>query len=309
MACRRPGGLVLAFGLVLAAASPAPAGPENPARRIVSLVPSITELLFVLGAGEQLLGVTSFCTWPEAARAVTVVGGGIAQTVSIESIVSLRPDLVYVSGAGQESIMETLRRLGVRVELVDPQNLEDTLGSFLAIGDQTGHRAAAEALVAEVRRRLAELAQRLDGRPRPRVFYQVWDEPRLSAGPETILAAVIRAAGGENLFDDVRERWPQVSEEAIVIRRPEVILAPDYHGPRLSVDSLAATPAWRDLPAVRHGRVHQLDGDIISRSGPRIAEAIRRVARLLHPDLAAELEESWVPPVPIPTAPPAEAGP
>jgi iron complex transport system substrate-binding protein len=122
---------------------------------------------------------------------------------------------------------------------------------------------------------------------RPRVFYQVWDRPLMTAGPESFVGELIETAGGRNVFADVGSLYPRVSPEAVIRRDPDVILAPDHHGEPVSAEMLAARPGWEAIRAVRRRRVHTIDGDLVSRPGPRLVQGLEIIARLLHPERLA----------------------
>jgi iron complex transport system substrate-binding protein len=260
---------------------------ETP-NRIVSLVPSVTEILFAIGAGDQVVGVTRYCNYPPAATRRTVVGGAVAKTVNIERIVALRPDLVLSSTSGQQAVNRTLRRLDITVRANDPQSIEAALEDMRAIGRAVGRDQAAHDLVRRLRDQMAEIERRVrrhTDAEAPRVFYEVWDQPLITAGRTTFIHELIERAGGVNIFGDLDEQYPQVSVEEVIGRDPTVILGPDHHGSLLTAQQLRERPAWQSVSAVRAGRVHLLDGDIISRSGPRIGEALARVAAAIHPEL------------------------
>jgi iron complex transport system substrate-binding protein len=252
----------------------------------VSLAPSLTEVLFAIGAGDHVVGVTDLCDRPPAVRGLPRVGGITSATLRLEAVVALRPDLVVAIGSDQEAAVEALAGLGLRVEVVPSASLGDVLEAARRLGEMTGRRAEGSALaaglgarVAAVRRGVANLAQE----DRPRVFFEVWDRPLMTAGPGTFLGEMVEMAGGDNVFADVEGRWVAVSPEAVLARDPEVVLTARRPGGPAGVADFAARPGWARLSAVRRGRVHALDGDLVSRPGPRLAEALEQVARYLHP--------------------------
>ncbi len=292
-ACAWPA--VLAALLVAAAAAA-----DGPPQRIVSLVPRVTETLFVIGAGPQVVGVTQFCTWPPAAQRRKVLGGAVGATINVEAIVALAPDLVLASVDGQDAAITALRRLGIAVETVDPRSIDELLASFRSLGVQVGHAAEGAELADWLAARLArvEAAVGALGQPAPRVFYHVWDEPLMTASSHTFLGELIRRSGGRHLFPELTEDYPQISEEVLLARDPQVIIGPSYHADQLDLARLRARPALAATTAVREGRVVVLDGDVLSRGGPRLAEALRLMAVAVHPDLAATLSEAMLPALP-----------
>lgn len=292
-ACMWPAALAV---LLLARAVAADQLPQ----RIVSLVPRVTETLFVIGAGSQVVGVTQFCTWPPAAQTRKVLGGAVGATINVEAIVALNPDLVLASVDGQDAAITALRRLGIAVETVDPRSIEEVLTSFRSLGALVGRAAAGAALADWLALRLAnvEAAVASLGKPAPRVFYHVWDEPLMTTSSRTFLGELIRRGGGRHLFPELTEDYPQISEEALLARDPQVIIGPSYHAEQLRLARLQTRPALAATTAVREGRVVVLDGDVLSRGGPRLAEALRLMAVAMHPELAAVLSEPMLPDLP-----------
>jgi len=131
---------------------------------------------------------------------------------------------------------------------------------------------------------VTDVVSTLPEEERPTVFYEVWHEPLMTAGPSTFIGQMIELAGGRSIFDDVSEEWPQVSAEAVVERNPAVILGPDSHSDQLTADAIAARPGWSEIDAVQNGRIYLLDGDMVSRPGPRLAQALEEMAKALYPD-------------------------
>lgn len=264
------------------------AAPEGGAQRIVSLAPSLTETLFALGAGARVVAVTDLCDVPAAARELPKVGGLTSSNLHLESIVAARPDLVVSVGLNQEEAVASLRRLGIPVVVVPAdEGLGEAVAAVRRLGELAGRADAAEALAGELERRLAAVDRALAGlspAARPRVYFEVWDRPLMTAGPDTFLGEIVERAGGANVFADVRGRYVQVSPEAVLARDPEVILTAERQGGPRGAADFAARPGWSSVGAVAAGRVHLLDGDLVSRPGPRVVEALERTAALLHPD-------------------------
>jgi iron complex transport system substrate-binding protein len=257
-------------------------------KRIVSLAPSNTEILFAVGAGDQVVGLTKYCSYPpEASAGRTVIGGFTANSVSVEKILALQPDLVVAAGSSHRSVIEALEQAHVTILALDAQNLDGIYKNILLAGQVTGHTSQAGKLVDDMKRRVAAVSAKVQTIPageRPKVFYEVWDEPLMTAGPATFIHQVIELAGGSNIFADAAEEYPRVSPEVVIERNPDVILGPSSHGDALVASKIAARPGWRPIRAVRQGRVAIVDGDLISRAGPRIVDALESVAKLLYPN-------------------------
>jgi iron complex transport system substrate-binding protein len=254
--------------------------------RIISTAPSNTEILFAVGAGSQVVGVTTQCNYPPEAGARDKIGGFALQTISTERIVGLRPDLVLTTGRIQQPLSESLRKLGLAVLSYDAQTLDEVIRNVRVIGQATGHAAEAEALAVGLERRRERVRSRFAELPeanRPRVFFLVSEDPLMTAGGKTFAGQMLDLAGGRNVFADVDQQFPRVSEEEIVRRNPAVILTWERaHGePRR--EQIAQRPAWGQIDAVRNNRVLTIDDDLISRPGPRLLDGLERMADLLHP--------------------------
>lgn len=256
--------------------------------RIISLAPAATEILFAIGAGSQVVGVTEYCNYPpEAAKGREIVGGYSAESVSVEKIVALQPALVFADGVAHKPTGAALETAGMRVFFLDPKDMAGVYADILAAGALTGNTAQAEKVVADMKARVAKVSATvatISQDQRVKVFYEVWDEPLMTAGPTTFIGQVIGLAGGVNIFADVEEQYPMVSSEAVVARAPQVILGPSSHVEGLTAEKIAARPGWAGLEAVKAGRVVIVDGDIISRAGPRLVDALEAVARGIYPE-------------------------
>jgi iron complex transport system substrate-binding protein len=260
---------------------------EAKPERIVSLLPSNTEILFAVGAGDQVVGVTSYCDYPEQATTREQVGGITNKTLSVEAIVALEPDLVLASGS-QDEIIPVLVEAGLIVIALDPTTFDDIFANIEMVGQATGHADQAATLTADLRSRVEAVKAKVDAIPadsRPTVFYEVWHDPLMTAGPNTFIGQLIELGGGQSIFDDVNEDWPEVSAEVILERNPEVILGPDSHGDELTVEKIRTRTGWADIMAVQNEQIYILDGSAISRPGPRIVDMLEEVARDLYPDL------------------------
>ncbi len=261
--------------------------PEIP-QRIVSLAPSNSEILFAVGAEDQVVGVTQFCNYPpEACADKEVVGGFSAKSISVEVIVSLEPDLVLSRGEIHRPIIEALEQQGIPVIALTGRSFEEVYADIQQVGQVTGHPDQAEQVVAAMQARVAQVTEAVADIPqeeRLQVFYEVWDEPLMTAGPNTFIGQMIDLAGGINIFGDVAEDYPVVSSEEVIRRNPDVILAPDTHAEKVTPEALAQRPGWETIQAVQEGRIHLVDGDIVSRPGPRIVDGLEAVARALYPE-------------------------
>jgi len=258
------------------------------ARRVVSLSPELTESLFAAGAGDAVVGVTTYCDYPAEASGRTKIGGFSAKTISVETIVALKPDLVVGGLSAHGQLAAQFERAGLRFAALPTTDFDDIYATIELLGRVAGDETTALALVADMKTRLAAVSAKIAAVPvseRPLVFWETWDEPLMSAGPGTFTGQVIEAAGGRNCFADATSDWPVVSFEALLARDPDYIMAADSHGEALTPERLAKRSGWTSLRAVRNGKLVFLDGDIVARAGPRFVEAVELMARALYPDL------------------------
>ena len=253
-----------------------------PPHRIVSLVPSVTEVLFAIGAQDLLAGVTDFCDYPPAARGKPSVGGMVAP--SLETIVTLKPDLVVATTSGnREETFVQIERLKIPIYLVNPERAADVLDLISRLGALTDHDGAAARLVASLDRRIKAVAARVAPLPRPRVLYVLWPDPLIVPGRGSLVSELLRLAGADSVTADAPDAYPRYSLEAAVARAPDVIILAS-HG---SGQGLMVREKWEQfsrLPAVKAGRLYTADGNLLHRYGPRMVDGLERLARLIHPE-------------------------
>ncbi|MFV2041294.1 MAG: cobalamin-binding protein [Candidatus Hydrothermarchaeales archaeon] len=241
--------------------------------RIVSLAPSNTEILFVLGLGEQIVGVTEYGDYPEEALEKEQIGG--FNTISTEKVVALNPGLILATGGVQAEVVEQLRGLNQQVVVIDSKNLDDILSNIQLIGRITGRTSEAQTLVKDLQKRID--AARAKGKSTGvKVMYIVWGDPLMVAGPDSFADDLIVKAGGVNIYADAATQYPSVTLESVINRNPEVIIASDNIG--LELEDLKDLPEWRETSAVQNGRLYTIDADIVSRPGPRIVDALELFA-------------------------------
>ena len=265
----------------------------SPPERIVSLAPSNTEILFAVGAGDKVVGVTDFCNYPYDFAAWIEAGNmtsiGNYYGPSVEPIVALDPDLVLATTGSLEAA-ENLRDLGYNVLVVEPKNLSFVLRDILLVGRATNNYNEAVALESEIRQRIDAVAnQAADATSTPKVYHEVWNEPLMSAGPGTFIDEIITLAGGENIFNDATTSWPTVSSEAVIEKNPDIMVFPDMYMGRQNfyetIETVKDRPGWGIISAVQNDKIYEINADIISRSGPRLADALEILAKMIHPEI------------------------
>jgi iron complex transport system substrate-binding protein len=272
-----PAGAAAAFPLRVRDALGRDVAIARPPQRLISVAPSVTEILFALALDDHIIGVSDADEYPPAGVRSKARVGGIV--LDAERILSLHPDLIVGVASLQRAQLERLIRLGLPVLAVDAHSLEETFSQISLLGRATGRAERADRLVRALRRRAALVGQRVGGRARPRVYVEIWGEPPMTAGSGTFIHDLVKRAGGVNLFADLRG-WPQVSPEDILRRDPEVILL-TYPGRQL----LPRRPGWSRIAAVRRGRIYEVHADLVSRPGPRLVNGLEQIARFLHPEV------------------------
>jgi cobalamin transport system substrate-binding protein len=259
----------------------------RPPRRIISIAPKNTELLFAIGAGDQVVGVTSYCNYPPEARTRPQVGGFAAKSLSLENIVDLEPDLVVTADEIHGSIIEELNRLGIASLALGGQSFDELYAELTQLGKISGHAPEANRLVDELKGRVDAIVRTVRTIPaeqRVTVFYQTWDQPLMAAGPASFAGRMIDICGGNNMIRDKDARYPQISQEILLERNPDVIFGPTMTTSHLDPETISAQPGWSGIAAVRNKRIYLIDGDLISRCGPRLVDALEIMAHLLYPD-------------------------
>ena len=246
-----------------------------PARRVVSLIPATTELLFAIGADSQVVGRTSYCDYPAEAKAVPNLGDGIKP--NIEAVIASRPSLVLLYNSGQNAgIAGRLRELGVPSVRLNTDALSSVPRVAQMLGTLTGHQRAADSVAAVFDTALASATQPAGPR-RPKVLLLVWEQPPMTIGRGSFLNELVERAGAENLFADVAGTDGVVSIEAVAARNPDLIFT-IAEGP----SAFASRPEWQVVPAVRDKRFLHVNGSEFTRPSPRAPEAIRELSAQLN---------------------------
>lgn len=251
-----------------------------PARRVLSLVPSGTELVMALAGTDVLVGRTRYDEDPALAD-LPSVGGGMDP--SLEAIIVLHPDLVLMwESAAQGTVRRQLTAAGVPTFALQSSDTSDVFSAMQRLGRLLGRDSAAQALATRVRAQLDSVRAAVADMPTPSVFYAVGVTPPMTAGSSTFVIELLGVAGGRTAFEDIQSGWPTVSLEEIVHRDPDIVLLPVSNDPTVRIATLKQTPGWRELPAVRDGRVVTVPANLVNRPGPRMGEAAAALARAIH---------------------------
>jgi iron complex transport system substrate-binding protein len=247
-------------------------------KRVISLAPNLTEIVYAVGAGDKLVGVTTYCNYPQEAQKVEKVGDTLKPNA--ERIIALQPDLVLVSTASQlEAFTKQLEAQGIAVYVTQPRDLAGVLRSINEIGDLLNARAAAETLSNELFGRVEAVEEAVNGKPSVSVFVQISGQPLYTAGRDSWLTDMIKRAGGKSVTADMPGEWPNYSNESALAAKPDAII--------LSTDPAMANAepadALKNSPAVRNNRVYRVNGDLLARPGPRLVNGLEEIAKALHP--------------------------
>ena len=250
----------------------------TPARRIVSLAPHVTEMLFAAGAGDKVVGVVDYSDYPEAAKGVRRIGG--YSRLDLEVIAALKPDLAvgWESGNAPASLAR-LRALGIPVYLSQPERIDDVARHLERYGELAGTQNTARAAAAAFRTRLAALRGQYEKRPPVRTFYQVWKQPLLTVGGGQVISDALRLCGGENVFADLKALAPAVTVEAVLAADPEAVVASGMDEAR--PDWVDDWRKWKNMTAVQRDNLFFIPPDLIQRHTPRIADGIERLCKHL----------------------------
>jgi iron complex transport system substrate-binding protein len=276
--------------------------------RIVSLSPSCTEILFAVGAGEKVVGVTDYCDFPPEldakieAKEIAKIGG--YWDPSVETITFLKPDLVLVSTAKCTvktndcktncsrrceitlQVAAQLRSLGLNVLTLNPHSMNDVLNDILLVGRTTGNTAEATNLVDNLRQRINSVVTKSNAvSHRPKVYFEVWNNPYMSVSSKTWIGNLIKLAGGTNIFGEAISEWPMIRQEQIIQHDPDILVFPVIPDvPRFwgSFEDVKKRKGWENLTAVRNDHLYEVPRDCISRPGPRLVESLEMLANFIH---------------------------
>ena len=283
-----------------AAPSPTPTGIElvdglnntvklaGPAQRVVSLAPSNTEILFAVGAGAQVVGRDEFTNYPAEALNLPSVGGSMGK-YNTEAIVGLKPDLVLAAEINSPELVKELQGLGLTVfYLSNPVSMDGMYANLSTVAQLTGQTERTNAMIDKLKQRVAAVKSQL-GTPAslPTVFYELdasTPNAPYTIGPGSFMDLLIKEAGGVNIAGDQTSPWVQLSLEALVVKDPEIILLGDSNY-GVTPESVGERAGWKDLKAVKAGKVLPFNDDLVSRPGPRLVDGLEALVKILHPEI------------------------
>jgi iron complex transport system substrate-binding protein len=250
--------------------------------RVISLAPNLTEIVFAIGGGDRLVGRTSYCDYPAAAKAVAEVGDTL--NPSLERIIALKPQVVLISTASQlEIFTQQLQNQNIAVFVTDPHDLEGVFKSVDQIGRMLGQTEQATQLVQQLRERATKVEQAVKNEPAVRVFFQLSAKPLYTAGHDAFVTDLMRRAGANSVTAGVPGAWPKYSDESALASKPEAIILPT--GGSMGAANSTIAEALNTSPAVLQNRVYRLNGDHLVRPGPRAVDGLEEIAMALHPEV------------------------
>jgi iron complex transport system substrate-binding protein len=254
----------------------------EPPRRVVSLAPSVTEMLFALELDDAIVGVTEYCNYPPQALTKPKVSYAIP---NLEVLVDLHPDLVIVpKDYLRPDTLQKLEQIRVPVFVVDAASLDDIPAQIQTLGRLFKRSPLADAVATTIRQRIAGVKAATKGASRPRLLYVLSGDPLMTVGPGSFIQQAIEAAGGANVAAQTSVAYPRLSLESVLQADPEIIVFPVGASEGIPEDQQRQWLRWTTMTAVKQRRLHQIPADLLHRPGPRIAEGLEALARILHPD-------------------------
>ncbi len=263
--------------------------PDAPSR-IISLAPSVTEILFALGLDEEIVGVTTACDFPARALEKPSVGGSISP--DLEIMLRLKPDLILgIKGLQRPGLTDELDRLGLPIYLTNPSSLDLTLRDIRLIGQMVDRIQEAEALAQDIESHMEEIQVRVHGYPRTKILYVLWNDPLMTVTRSSFIGEMIEIAGGENIASEGLKGYIQIGMERVLAQDPEVVIFASEMGEGTAMLERQRWSRWKQLTAVKDQRLHILNSDLLHRPGPRLGDAIESLAAVLHPEQTVARDE------------------
>lgn len=249
-------------------------------QRIVSLSPASTEILFAVGAENQIVAVSDFSDYPPQAQNLPKVGGFDGKTLSLEKILSFNPDFVYLTNVMHNHLIPHFESLNINYYLSDANSFEQVKNEILQIAKITGHTSNGENLVKEIDSAINKINSQNQLLQKPTVYWEVWNSPFMSVGNSSFINDLIKTAGGINIFQEIAQAYPTVSEETIVAKNPQIIIIPQNSG--ITVESVKNRKGWSQIDAVKNDKIFIVDDNLLTRSGARISESAEYLANLFR---------------------------
>lgn len=248
--------------------------------RIVSLSPASTEILFSVNAGSKVVAVSQYTDYPPEAKKLPVVGSFDGQGLSIEAILSYSPDFVYLTSGMHDFLIPSLEKYKIKYYVSNCKSVEGIINEISEIAKITGNENSGKKIVSDINQFLSMNSSNKSFHEIKTVYWEVWNSPYMTAGESSFINDLISKSGGKNLFSDLQEAYPTVSEESIIKRNPDVILIPASSG--ITVESVKHRKGWSKISAVQKNQIYIIDDNIYTRAGPRIIQVITDLSNILY---------------------------
>ena len=257
--------------------------PHSP-KRIISLAPSITEILFALGLSDEIAGITDFCDYPEAALKKPRIGG--FTNASIERIVSLNPDLIIgIKDGNRMDTLQGLNDLGLSIYVIDPKGFDGVIKTIKNVGEVVGREDESIRIAKNILSRKERIVSLTKTLPKPRVFFQIGTGPTITAGRGTLADDLIRLSGGTSISEDEPPGYPLYSIETILSKAPEMIIMTSMEGKQDYPNLVEKWRNWKSIPAVKRNAIYVVDSNLVDRPTPRLIEGLEVIVRIIHPEV------------------------
>jgi iron complex transport system substrate-binding protein len=257
---------------------------EQAATRIVSMAPANTEIAYAIGAGDKMVAGTSYDDYPEEATSLPKIGD--FANPSVEKIASYQPDLVLAAGGIQEKLRSRLEELGVKVYVVDPTTYDGAIATIENVGKLVGADEGAAKVTDEMTAAQMEVQASVGDLEKATTFLEIYNKPLMTAGSGTFIDDMIMISGGENIGAEAGSGFPNFSTEVLVQKDPTVYIADS--GSMSEPGDIEKRAGFSELTAVKNGRVYVIDDNLIARPGPRLAEGLKKLAEMIHPEASAD---------------------
>lgn len=258
---------------------------ESAPEKIVSSAPNNTEILFELGLGDKIVGVSTADDYPKEALEKEQIA--TFEGLNLERVIELETDLVVNFGNMKENAPDDFKRLeeaGIPVLSYTPESIDEVIETIEAIGEATGTEDRAKEITEDMLNKKDEIIEKVKDSEEKTVFYEVWNEPLQTVGPGSFIDEFISLSNGENIAADAEEAYPNYDLESLIEKDPQVYILSDGD-PELTVEKIKERPGYSDLQAVKDDNVYMVDANLVSRAGPRIVEGLELIAKTIHPDL------------------------
>lgn len=260
---------------------------NHPPQRIVSLDPSVTEILFALGLDKEIVGVTTYCDYPERAKSKAKVGGYLDP--NIEVITLLQPELLVTTLKTDTLILiRKLEEFGIKIFVLDPKGIQDIFKNISSLAKITHREEEGKKLMAEMKRKLYEVKRKVAGTYRPRVFVEMGADPLISVGPGSFTNDLIEIAGGRNIAQKSSPRYRRYTLEEVLLADAEVIIICSMNPDDACLAQKTWWQRWKNIPAVQNNRIYIVSANLVTRPSPRIIEGLIEIAEAIHPEIFLE---------------------